>query len=46
MSTIFRKIFLILIVLIFPGNNLVFGQSFNDCGEKNYDSNNLFKKKK
>ena len=46
MLTIFRKIFLILIILIFQGSSLVFSQPFNNCGEKNFNSDTLFKKKK
>ena len=46
MLTIFRKIFLILIILIFQGNSLVFGQPFNNCSEKNFNSDTIFKKKK
>ena len=46
MLTIFRKIFLILIILIFQGNSLVFGQPFNNCSEKNIKNEKLKKKKK
>ncbi len=41
----FRKIFLILIISIFSGSTLVFGQSYNQCGEDKFGSNSLFKKK-
>ena len=46
MLIIFRKIFLISIFLIFTENNLVFGQTFNICNEKNSNISSLFKKKK
>jgi len=46
MLIIFRKIFLLLIILFFSEKNLLFAQSFNQCGERNFDKNYLFKKKK
>ena len=46
MLTIFRKIFFIIIILIFSGSSLVFSQSLNNCSEKNFDKITLFKKKK
>jgi len=46
MLIIFRKTFLISIFLIFTENNLVFGQTFNICNEKNSNISSLFKKKK
>ena len=46
MLIIFKKIFLILIIKITLFCNLVFGETFNHCLDKNLDNNFLFKKKK
>ncbi len=42
----FRKIFLFLLILFFSEKTLLFAQSFNQCGEKNFNKSILFEKKK
>tara|TARA_B100001057_G_scaffold382752_1_gene388811 strand:+ start:3623 stop:5953 length:2331 start_codon:yes stop_codon:yes gene_type:complete len=46
MLTIFRKLFCIIIILIFAGSNEVFSESSHNCVTKKFNSSSLFEEKK
>lgn len=46
MLTIFRKLFCIIIILIFTGSNEVFSESHHNCDTKKFNSSSLFEEKK
>ena len=46
MLTIFRKLFCIIIILIFTGSNEVFSESHHNCDTKIFNSSSLFEEKK